>query len=102
MQIKPGTQLASTVCDTQVVVVRAPDEDVEITCGGAIMLPASEVSAPTGSPDPAQAEGTQIGKRYQHEDLGLEMLCTRAGTGSLAVNGEPVGTREAKAVPSSD
>ncbi len=35
MELKPGTRLRSTVCETQVVVVRAPSEPVELACGGA-------------------------------------------------------------------
>ena len=29
--------------------------------------------------------GTQLGKRYADEELGLEVLCTKAGEGSISV-----------------
>ena len=38
--------------------------------------------------DPAYGGGTQLGKRYVHEASGLEVLCTKAGDGSLSVGTE--------------
>jgi hypothetical protein len=43
-----------------------------------------------------------IGKRYADEELGLELLCTRAGTGALTVNGEVLQVKGAKPLPASD
>ena len=34
MDLKPGTRLASAVCETEVVVVKAPAADVDLRCGG--------------------------------------------------------------------
>jgi len=34
---KPGTKISSTVCKTQIMVLRVPTEELEITCGGAAM-----------------------------------------------------------------
>ena len=34
-QVKVGSRLKSAVCATEVMVVGAPDADVDITCGGA-------------------------------------------------------------------
>jgi hypothetical protein len=48
------------------------------------------------------ASGTQLGKRYADETVGIELLCTKAGEGSLALNGEPLLLKEAKPLPSSD
>jgi hypothetical protein len=101
MQVKAGTRLKSSVCDTQVIVVRAPEGDVELTCGGAAMV-ALDDEAPGGSLDPAQADGTMLGKRYADEEIGIELLCTKAGKGSLALNGQALGLKQAKALPASD
>ena len=101
MELKAGARLKSVACETQVIVVRAPQGDVEVTCGGAVMVPMDAV-APGAALEPAAADGTQLGKRYADEELGLELLCTKAGKGSLQVNGVPVGLKQAKALPASD
>ena len=36
--LKAGTRLKSVVCKTEVMVVAAPKEDVELTCGGASLV----------------------------------------------------------------
>ena len=43
-----------------------------------------------------------IRKRYSNEEIGLEVLCTKAGTGTLTVNGAPLLPKEAKPLPASD
>lgn len=102
MQLKAGTKMASTVCDTQVVVVRAPVAEVELGCGGAALVDAAAAGDPTGAPDPALADGTLIGKRYADEELGLELLCTKPGAGTLTCNGVALAVKGAKPLPASD
>lgn len=101
-QIKPGTRLRSAVCDTEVMAVAAPAEEVEVTCGGAPML--AQGAEPPGDArlDPDAAGGTQLGKRYVNEKGDLELLCTKPGQGSLAANGQPLTVKGAKPLPSSD
>jgi hypothetical protein len=43
-----------------------------------------------------------MGKRYANEELGLELLCTRSGQGTIAVNGLPLTQMAPKKLPSSD
>jgi hypothetical protein len=101
MDLKPGTQLASVVCGTRVVVVKAPgDRQPVLACGGQPMLPAVEVDGVTGSIDPALAGGTQLGKRYEAE--GLEVLCSAPGEGTLTCDGEAMALKSAKPLPASD
>ena len=102
MQVKAGSRLKSQVCDTQVVAVRAPAADVGVTCGGAPLIALDADADPGAVLDEAQAGGTLLGKRYADEELGLELLCTKAGKGSLAVDGRPLGLKQAKALPASD
>lgn len=102
MELKPGTQLASTVCDTQVVVVRAPEGEVELTCGGRPMVPVDQLSAAEREQPLDSGEPPQLGKRYEAADIDLEVLCTKAGTGPLAANGKPLEVKQPKAVPASD
>jgi len=51
--------------------------------------------------DPARSTGTAIGKRFEH-GCGLEVLCTKAGDGTLSVDGEIIGSKDSKPLPSSD
>ena len=34
VKIKAGTKLYSAVCDTQIMVLRVPADDLDVTCGG--------------------------------------------------------------------
>ena len=102
MELRPGLKLASAVCDAQVVVVKAPAGDVEIGCGGAPMHEDGGEAAAGAALDESLGEGPQLGKRYADEELGLELLCTRAGAGALTANGAVLGLKGAKPLPSSD
>jgi hypothetical protein len=96
--MKPGTKLKSAVCDTEVMVIRGSDAVAE--CGGAPMV--EEKSGNEGSPDAAFSEGTLLGKRYVDADNTVELLCVKAGAGSLSINGVALTTKDAKPLPSSD
>ncbi len=43
-----------------------------------------------------------LGKRYQCEKCGAEVLCNRAGTGAVECCDTPMKIKEAKPLPSSD
>jgi hypothetical protein len=102
MGLRVGSRLRSTACDTEVVVVRAPSDDVELRCGGHAMV-ALEGDPPERSPLVEDfADGTLLGKRYGSEELGLELLVTKPGAGSLSVGDTALGVKEAKTLPSSD
>lgn len=96
--MKPGTKLKSTVCDTEVMVIRG--SGVTIECGGAPMVEARPDAL--GAIDPAFAEGTLIGKRYVDEAGSIELLCVKGGKGSLSVGGVKLGIKDAKPLPASD
>lgn len=96
--MKPGTKLKSTVCDTEVMVIRAAEATIE--CGGAPMT--QEQSAARSAIDPAFADGTKIGKRYVNAAGTIELLCVKAGKGSLSIGGEALKTKDAKPLPASD
>ncbi len=104
MDLTPGKKLASTVCATEVIIVRPPTEAIVVECGGAPMVPSEEAPAEgdRGTVDGGHAEGTLLGKRYVHDASGLELLCTKPGEGSLAVDGATLPLKEAKPLPSSD
>jgi hypothetical protein len=103
MKLRVGQTLSSPVDTTTVIVVRAPSADIELTCAGVPMLNGkSGGTAPDGTADPTQMGGSQLGKRYADDRLGLELLCTKAGEGTLAVNGTAIPPRAAKPLPTSD
>lgn len=102
MKLRPGQKLRSAVCDAQVVVVRAPSDAIEVHCGGAPLLEDGQEPDGGAGLDPALGDGPLLGKRYADDDLGLELLCTRAGTGALTASGRPLPVKGAKPLPSSD
>ncbi len=102
MTLRPGQKLQSAVCEAQVVGVRAPADAVELTCGGA-PRGADGDAAPGGAVlDESLGDPPLIGKRYVDEELGLELLCARSGTGALAAGGRPLVLKGAKPLPASD
>ena len=99
--MKPGDRLRSRVCGAEVIVVRAPSVDTEIACGGEPMARNEPVTAATANGAEA-GPGTLLGKRYADEELGLELLCTKAGHGQLSVDGRVLALRQARPLPASD
>lgn len=100
-QLKPGLKLNSAVCDAEVMVIK-PGTDAAISCGGAPMLVATESAADDATPSADHMDGCQVGKRYVNEDQSLELLCVKAGVGSLASDGQSLQLKESKKLPSSD
>jgi hypothetical protein len=104
VELKPGTRLRSVTDSTEVIIVRAPGEPLDVRCGGQPMVPIG--------PDTTETEvttveagfdgGTQVGKRYTAEGSGVELLCTKAGTGSLSLGTDLLVVQGAKPLPSSD
>jgi hypothetical protein len=101
VQYKAGAKLASTVCDGQILVLRVPAVPVDLRIGGAPVVLASAAGDKTAI-DPALSGGIQTGKRYTDEAETMEFLCTKAGAGTISVDGAALGIKAAKALPSSD
>jgi hypothetical protein len=100
-KLKPGSRWTSSVCDTEVIVVKGPPDEVELTCGGVTMVAAGEEPA-AGALDDSASEGTLLGKRYIDDGDTMEVLCTKPGTGSLGADGASLQLKEAKPLPASD
>lgn len=96
--MKPGTKLYSAVDTTEVMVIRAGEGTIE--CGGAPMGEAK--AAELGEINPDFADGALMGKRYVDADGKFELLCSKPGKASLAVNGVKLVTKDAKPLPASD
>ncbi|MEN8180923.1 MAG: hypothetical protein ABFS46_00150 [Myxococcota bacterium] len=100
--MKAGSRWRSAVCSTEVMVVQAPDGEIEVSCGGAALIELG-TEPPTGATlSPDAREGTLIGKRYVNEAGDLELLCTKPGEGSLSASGAALTVKGAKPLPSSD
>jgi hypothetical protein len=94
--------LFATLGTTEVVVVKAPDAEIELTCNG-VQMAIAKASAVDDSAAPTNtAEAILIGKRYIDEETGTEFLCVKGGPGPLAVDGRVAQLKTAKPLPSSD
>jgi len=98
--LKVGGRWASSVCDTEVIVVKGPEDEVSLTCGGVDMVEAGSDPVPGELDD--SGDGTQLGKRYVDDDDTIEVLCTKPGAGSLGANGNALQLKDAKPLPASD
>ena len=102
MELKPGSRWRSAVCDAEAVVVRPSATAGVLECGGQPMV-ALGAERPAGlSPAVGLDDGVQAGKRYADAESGLEVLCSKAGAGSLALSGRRLAVKDAKKLPASD
>src|ERR1700684_2114136 len=101
MKLTPGSRWKSAVCDTEIVLVRQPKAG-ELQCGGREMVPHNATKPEGLALSLEYSSGTQLGKRYGDDAGGIEVLCTKPGRGSLALDGRALVMREAKKLPSSD
>lgn len=100
MELQAGARLRSDVCDTEIVVVKAPAGEVDLRCGGTPMVPAAQEAA-GGAIEAGLDDGSLLGKRYT--DGGeLEVLCSKPGAGTLSIGSQPLEIKGAKPLPSSD
>lgn len=103
MSLTPGSRLRSQVCTTEVVVIRLPSTEVDLRCGGEPMVSIDVQASDRGTPAAGFDGGSQLGKRYTTgEANGLEVLVTKAGSGSLSNGDVLLAVRQAKQLPSSD
>jgi len=102
MQLTPGQRLMCSACETELIVVKAPEVDVEISCDGEPVTAFSARTEIRGHPGGSSGDGALLGKRYSDESSGLEVLCTRQGQGLLSCSGTPLAQTVAKPLPSSD
>ena len=107
MELQPGSRLKSQVCNAEFIVVKSPAGPVALCCGGQPMISAGRAGPGSSGADnlPIRndlAGGTLLGKRYEAADLGLELLCTRAGLGTLTIDECPLVVRAPSTLPSSD
>jgi hypothetical protein len=102
--IKPGLRLRSQVCTTEVIVIRAAAQDIDLRCGGEPLVELRTEVAEGKSPSIGLDTGNQLGKRYTTDNANatLELLVTKRGDGTLSVGDVPLVLKQAKPLPSSD
>ncbi len=100
--LKPGTRLFSAVCVTEMITVKAPAGEVELTIGGAPPVSSAAERDGSGSVAEGHGGGVAMGKRYVDDDDTVELLCTKAGDGVPAIGGVALVLKETKALPASD
>ncbi len=101
-RLKVGVKLSSAVSGAQVMIIRSSLAEADLRCGGEPMLAQGESAPAAATLDPAQAEGVATGKRYTDAAERIELLCVKGGEGTITLDGEPLGPRLAKKLPSSD
>jgi hypothetical protein len=100
--LKAGARLKSAVCDAEVMVIKIPAGECELSCGGLPMIALAASRDPNAQLPAAQDQACLVGKRYVDAQEAVELLCTKGGKGSLAANGAALVVKQAKALPSSD
>ncbi len=99
--VSAGTRLACPACTTEVVVVKAGKDSGVLACRGEALVEAEATRLLQGHGVP-EGDGVQLGKRYVDAESDLELLCIKAGPGSLSFDGRELTIQGAKPLPSSD
>ena len=98
--LNAGARLRSQVDTTELIVVRAPAEDLDLLIGG---HPAIDIAGePTAGLTAEPGEPALMGKRYTRHEGDLELLITKAGTTGLTVGTTALYVKESKPLPASD
>lgn len=103
-KLTAGVRLRGVGSTTEVIVVRGPGDDVDLTCAGAPMVALNDPKAEAAAGAPVGGDGPTIliGKRYVADGVDIELLCTKAGPGPLAVGETVLQPKTASALPASD
>ena len=102
LTLKPGTRLFSVVCTTEMIVVKASGDSVDVTIGGAPPVTVESERSAGGEVAEGHGGGSAIGKRYVDAAGRIELLVTKPGDGVPAVDGELLTLKDAKPLPASD
>jgi hypothetical protein len=101
MGLKPGSRLKSRVSDAEFVVIRASESDTTLSSGGVDAV-AMDSETPRVDIVGDNSGEVLLGRRYVDELDTFEVLCTKTGTGDLAIDTRPLHMKTAKPLPSSD
>lgn len=98
MKLRAGQRLRAE-SGVEVIVIQAGQGAAAVECGGRALVDATSNEPAVASPPPGE---TLLGKRYVDDETGMELLCTKGGTGALVVDGRQLRLKEAKPLPASD
>lgn len=101
MKLKPGTRLKSVTCNAEGMVIKAAAEGC-LSCGGSEMVDIDADNIAKVDMNEDFAHGSLLGKRYINAEGSFEVLCTKPGDGSFALDGNLLLEKETKKLPSSD
>ena len=101
-QLKTGSRLFSAVCTAELMAVKVPSGDVDLTIGGVAPVSTAAERTSGGAPVDGHGGGVLMGKRYVDQDDTIELLCTKPGPGAPALNGTLLVLKEAKALSASE
>ena len=102
IQLKPGSRLFGAACATELIVVKAPSAPIDVRIGGHPACTAATQRDASLSVLTDAADAPAMGKRYVDALDSLEVLCTKAGAGAVAVGDVVLLAKDAKPLPSSD
>jgi hypothetical protein len=97
LTIDVGSRLVFDGTDVEVIVTRGTAGEVVITCPVCAVPPSTTIGV-----DGYSDGEIQLGKRYVDAECGIELLCCRAGRGTLQCDGRVLVRKDAKPLPSSD
>jgi hypothetical protein len=102
MTLKPGARLFSAVGTTEMIAVKVPAGEIELTIGGLPPVASAAERSADAVAVPGHDGGAAMGKRYVDDAETIELLCTKPGAAVPALNGQLLQLKEAKALPASD
>lgn len=102
LTLKPGTRVHSAVDSTELIAIKVPPGEIELTIGGVPAVLAGDDKGEGAAALDGHDGGTALGKRYTNTAATVELLCTKAGQSVPAVDGEVLALKEAKPLPASD
>ena len=103
VELKPGARFRSAVGDTEVVVIKAPADPVDLRCGGHPVVPIGD-EPPAGLTAEAGIRRGHARSASATSTAPTSSSCSarRAGSASLSVGTELLVLKDAKPLPSSD
>ena len=95
-------RLFGAACETELIVVQAPREPINLMIGGHEPLSDAKSRKPGLSVATPADAAPGLGKRYVDANGSLEVLCTKAAAGAITVDAVVCTVQDAKPLPASD
>ncbi|MBL0122932.1 MAG: hypothetical protein IPP88_09435 [Betaproteobacteria bacterium] len=100
--LKAGVRMKSAVCDAEIMVIKVPGGECQLSCGGHPMIAMTATRDVSAALSAAEDNACLVGKRYADAEDKIEVLCTKGGKGAITANSQLLTVKQAKALPSSD